>query len=170
MHPPLLSNARNTTSIGQTVTDAPTDKEQLVPTLASIPAELGKPDTVLTDSGFYSEAAVGAVEAPGPDGLPETQVLAAVVRKGHHRSVADLEKRDDPPPPGPQATAREHMIHRTATGAGKTLYKQRQQTVEPVFGIIKSAMGFRQFVSVKPSPIEISVTIRAVGIIYGSYA
>ena len=37
------------------------------------------------------------------------------------------------------------MIHRTATQARKALYKQRQQTVEPVFGIIKSAMGFRQF-------------------------
>ena len=131
--------------VGQTVTDAPNDKEQLVPTLASIPDELGKPALALTDSGFYSEAAVAAVEAPGPDGLSETEVLAAVVRTGHHRSVADLEKQHDPPPPGPQATSREHMIHRTATQAGKALYKQRQQTVEPVFGIIKSAMGFRQF-------------------------
>ena len=131
--------------VGQTVSEAPNDKEQLVPTLASVPAELGKPDTVLTDSGFYSEAAVAAVEAPGPDGLPGTEVLAAVVRTGHHRSVADLEKQDDPPPPGPQATAREHMIHRTATQTGKKLYKKRQETVEPVFGIIKSAMGFRQF-------------------------
>lgn len=131
--------------VGEGVTDAPNDKEQLVPTLASIPAELGKPHTVLTDSGFYSEAAVAAVEAPGADGLRETEVLAAVKRTGHHRRVADLEKQDDPPPPGPQATSREHMIHRTATAAGKALYKLRQQTVEPVFGIIKSAMGFRQF-------------------------
>ena len=37
------------------------------------------------------------------------------------------------------------MIHRTATAAGKTLYKQRQQTVGPVIGIIKSAMGLRRF-------------------------
>ena len=131
--------------VGERVTDAPNDKEQLVPTLASIPAELGKPDTVLTDSGYYSEAAVAAIEAPGPDGRPETEVPAAVVRTGHHRSVADLEKHDDPPPPGPGATARERMIHRTATASGKQKYKQRQQTVEPVIGIIKSAMGFRQF-------------------------
>ena len=131
--------------VGQTVTDAPNDKEQLAPTLASIPEELGKPNTVLTDSGFYSEAAVVGIEAPGADGLPGTQIIAAVARTGHHRSVADLEKQDDPPPPGPKATSRERMIHRTATKAGKMLYKQRQQTVEPVFGIIKSAMGFRQF-------------------------
>ena len=130
---------------GQTLTDAPNDKQQLVPTLASIPEELGKPVRSLTDSGFYSEAAVAAIEAPGANGLPETEVLAAVSRTGHHRSVADLEKQDDPPPPGPGATAREQMIYRTSTKAGKTLYKQRQQTVEPVFGIIKSVMGFRQF-------------------------
>ena len=131
--------------VGQRVTDAPNDKEQLVPTLASIPAVLGKPDLALIDSGYYSEAAVAAVEAPGTDGLPATQVIAAVGRTGHHRSVTDLEKQDDPPPPGPEATAREQMIHRTSTKEGKALYKPRKETVEPVFGIIKSAMGFRQF-------------------------
>ena len=131
--------------VGERVTVAPNDKEQLAPTLASIPAALGKPAISLTDSGFYSEAAVAAIEAPGADGLPGTKIIAAVARTGHHRSVADLEKRDDPPPPAPEATARERMIHRTATKAGKALYKQRQQTVEPVFGIIKSIMGFRQF-------------------------
>ena len=131
--------------IGQRVSDAPNDKEQLVPTLASIPTELGKPHTALTDSGFYSAAAVTAIEAPGVDGLPGTIIIAAVARTGHHRSVADLEKHGDPPPPGPEATARERMIHRTATEAGKALYKPRKETVEPVIGIIKSAMGFRQF-------------------------
>ena len=131
--------------VGQTVSAAPNDKEQLVPTLASIPAELGKPERVLTDSGFYSEGAVSALEAPGEDGRPGVEVIAAVTRKGHHRSVGDLEKKADPPPPGVDATAKEHMAHRTATKAGKEIYKQRQQTVEPVFGIIKAAIGFRQF-------------------------
>ena len=58
---------------------------------------------------------------------------------------ANTQKHEGPPPPGPEATAREQMIHRTATRAGKALYKPRKETVEPVFGIIKSAMGFRQF-------------------------
>ena len=131
--------------VGQTVTAAPNDKEQLLPTLASIPAELGKPERALTDSGFYSEAAVTAAEAPGEDGLPGVEIIAAVKKKGHHRSVADLEKKDDPPLPGPDATAKERMAYRTATKTGKDIYQQRQQTVEPVFGIIKAAMGFRQF-------------------------
>lgn len=131
--------------VGQSVTASPNDKEQLVPTLASIPVELGKPERVLTDSGFYSEAAVAAAEVHGADGSPGVEVIAAVKKKGHHRSVEDLEKKADPPPPGPDATAKERMAHRTATKAGKEIYKQRQQTVEPVFGIIKAAMGFRQF-------------------------
>lgn len=131
--------------VGQSVTAAPNDKEQLVPTLTSIPAELGKPQRILTDSGFYSEAAVAAAEAPGEDGGPGVEVIAAVKKKGHHRSVEDLEQKADPPPPGPEATAKERMAYRTATKAGKEIYKQRQQTVEPVFGIIKAAMGFRQF-------------------------
>jgi hypothetical protein len=37
------------------------------------------------------------------------------------------------------------MRHRTATTAGRALYKLRQQTVEPVFGIIKEVLGFRRF-------------------------
>lgn len=131
--------------VGQSVTAAPNDKEQLVPSLASIPVELGKPERILTDSGFYSEAAVAAAEAPGEDDRPGVEVIAAVKKKGHHRSVGDLEQKADPPPPGPEATAKERMAYRTATKAGKEIYKQRQQTVEPVFGIIKAAMGFRQF-------------------------
>ena len=131
--------------VGQTVTAAPNDKEQLLSTLASIPIEPGTPERALTDSGFYSEAAVAAAEAPGEDGSPGVEIIAAVKKKGHHRSVEDLEEKADPPPPGPGATAKERMAHRTATKAGKEIYKQRQQTVEPVFGIIKAAMGFRQF-------------------------
>ena len=37
------------------------------------------------------------------------------------------------------------MIHRLRTQAGRSVYRMRKQTVEPVFGIIKSVMGFRQF-------------------------
>ncbi len=37
------------------------------------------------------------------------------------------------------------MRHRLQTAAGRKLYKLRQQTVEPGFGIVKSALGFRQF-------------------------
>src|ERR1019366_7739780 len=52
---------------------------------------------------------------------------------------------NDPPAPPPDAPWLEQMAHRVATKAGRRRYQQRQQTVEPVFGIIKEAMGFRRF-------------------------
>lgn len=123
------------------VTDAPNDKEQLLPTTAAIPtAVVGSVGAVLVDNGFYSEEAVKAVESNG-----QTVVYAAVEKNGHHRSVADLEKKAEPLPPGEEASATDIMRHRVSRSEGKAKYKLRQQTVEPVFEIIKEAMGFRRF-------------------------
>jgi hypothetical protein len=127
------------------VVNAPNDKEQLAPTFAAIVAQAGPVAEALVDSGFVSEKAVKQIESL-PDGSPSgVRVLAAVKRDRHGRTVAQLEKRDDPPAPPPQASFIEQMAHRVATKAGRQRYKQRQQTVEPVFGIIKAAMGFRRF-------------------------
>ena len=71
--------------------------------------------------------------------------IVPVEKHGHHRTVADLEEKADPPPPPKDATTKEKMIHRLRTKEGKERYKLRKQTVEPVFGIIKTVMGFRQF-------------------------
>jgi transposase len=123
------------------VTDAPNDKEQLLPTLQAVPAPVRKQvAAVLVDNGFYSAATVAAVEA---DGGPT--VYAAVEKTSHHRTVADLEQRSDPPPPPADASPVEQMRQRLQTTAGRALYRLRQQTVEPVFGIIKEALGFRRF-------------------------
>lgn len=126
--------------VGARVTQAPNDKQQLAPTLGAV-CEHVSPAHVLVDSGFASEAAVTRVERETP-GLT---VLAALIREPHGRTVAQLEKREDPPEPAPDAPFAERMRQRTATVAGRALYKLRQQTVEPVFGIIKEAMGFRRF-------------------------
>lgn len=131
--------------VGAAVVQAPNDKEQLVPGMAAVSPAIGQVGQVLVDNGYYSEAAVRAVEqdqAGAPTGI---RVYAATQRLHHQRSVRDLEQHDDPPPPGAGASAKEHMAHRTSTAAGRALYKLRQQTVEPVFGIIKSALGFRSF-------------------------
>lgn len=153
--------------VGQRVSNEVNDKQQLVPTLESIPASLGRPDKVLVDSGFYSEAQVRGVEEqigcgvsgpardkqeePGETAETETAmpsgivVYAAVGKATHHRSVADLEARPEPEEPPQDATMQDQMRYRLSTKAGKALYRQRKQTVEPVFGIIKSVLGFRQF-------------------------
>jgi len=127
------------------VVNAPNDKEQLVPTFAAIVPEAGPVAEVLIDSGFVSEKAVKQIEI-NPNGQPTgVRVLAAVKREAHGRTVAQLEKRDDPPAPPPESPLLEHLAHRVATKAGRLRYRQRQQTVEPVFGIMKEAMGFRRF-------------------------
>ena len=131
--------------VGERVSQAPNDKQELVPTLAAIPPEAGPVAAALVDSGFFSEAAVTRVEQTAAGTATGTVVYAAVEKTGHHRSVADLEARPEPAPPAAAASLIEVMRHRLKTTAGKTLYKLRQQTVEPVFGIIKSVLGFRQF-------------------------
>jgi len=100
---------------------------------------------VLVDRGFYSAAAVAAVEQK-PDGTASgLTVYAAVEKTSHHKTVAALLPQPEPPAPGPGATAKELMAHRLKTAVGQALYRLRKQTVEPVFGIIKEVMGFRRF-------------------------
>ena len=131
--------------LGQCVSQAPNDKQELVPTLSTIPAEAGSVAVALVDSGYFSEKAVTQIERAA-DGLPTgTTVYAAVEKTSHHRTVADLEKKPEPAAPAAAATVTAVMRHRLQTTAGQALYKLRQQTVEPVFGIIKSVLGFRQF-------------------------
>lgn len=126
--------------VGQLVTDSPNDKQQLNPVLECICAETAEPENVLADTGYYSEDAVKKAEA---DGGP--RVYCAMAKSGHHVSVADLEKQPVAVPPPPGAPVKEQMAHRLKTPEGKALYKQRKQTVEPVFGIIKEVLGFRRF-------------------------
>jgi len=131
--------------VGERVSQACNDKQELVPTLAAVAAPVESVASVLADSGFYSAAAVKAVEQT-PSGQPSgTTVYVAMEKKEHHRTVSDLEKKEEPLAPAPGAELGEVMKHRLKTDAGKAKYKLRQQTVEPVFGIIKSVMGFRQF-------------------------
>lgn len=131
--------------VGQRVCPSPNDKEELVPTLAAIPGAVGTLETVLIDSGFYSENAVRAVEQNAAAHPSGTTVYAAIERQSHHRSVTDLEQKNDPAPPPADASPTQIMKHRLATKVGKQKYKLRQQTVEPVFGIIKSVLGCDRF-------------------------
>jgi transposase len=131
--------------VGERVSQAPNDKLELVPTVAAIAQPVESVAAVLTDSGFYSEAAVQRVEQ-SVEGQPTgTMVYAALEKKEHHRTVRDLEQKPDPSVPALGASVAEVMHYRLKTASGRAKYKLRQQTVEPVFGIIKSVLGFRQF-------------------------
>ncbi|HWJ19408.1 MAG TPA: IS1182 family transposase [Geobacterales bacterium] len=122
------------------VTQAPNDKRELEPMLAktsALPEELGKTKTLLGDNGYFSEANVKACEAAG------VEPLLAMGRDSHHPSLSERFAGAPPAPANP--TPVEAMAHRLRTPEGKALYAKRKCTPEPVFGIIKSALGFRQF-------------------------
>ena len=116
------------------------DKQQLEPMLGKIdalPEELGEVATLLADNGYYSEANVMACEAA------DIEPLIALGRQPHHPPLA--ERFADTPPAPENPTPVEAMAHRLKTPEGRKLYALRKQTPEPVFGIIKSVLGFRQF-------------------------
>lgn len=122
------------------VTQAANDKQQIEPMLdklGDLPAELGAPETLLADSGYFSAANVTACQAARID------PLIALGRQPHHPPLAERFAKAPPAPTNP--TPVEAMAHRLKTPEGRRLYALRKQTPEPVFGIIKSAMGFRQF-------------------------
>ena len=132
--------------VGQRVSVAANDKQELAATVQSIsPVVIAEVTAVLADSGFYSEAAVQAVEHKSDGTASGLTVYAAVEKGSHHKSVAELLPQPEPAELPEHASAKEKMAYRLKTQAGRTLYKLRKQTVEPVFGIIKEVMGFQRF-------------------------
>ena len=122
------------------VVQAPNDKQQLYPMLnklRALPASLGAAETLLADNGYFSAASVTACTATG------IAPLIAMGRETHHPSLTERFAEAPPPPEDP--TPLEAMAHRLQTPNGKQLYALRKQIPEPVFGIIKSVLGFRQF-------------------------
>jgi len=125
--------------VGEYVTNAPNDKQQLNPAIESLPEGIC-PENVLADTGYFSEEAVAQAESDhGPT------IYCAIEKTGHHRTVSDLEKRFDPDPPPDGSSIKEQMKQRLQTREGRARYNLRKQTVEPVFGIIKEVLGFRRF-------------------------
>ena len=126
--------------VATNVVQAPNDKQQLEPMLAKInalPKDLGKADVMLGDNGYFSAANVTACVAAG------VEPLLALARDCHHQSLGERFAEAPPAPENP--TPVEAMAHRLRTPKGKKLYALRKHTPEPVFGIIKSVLGFRQF-------------------------
>jgi Transposase DDE domain len=122
------------------VTQAPNDKEQILPMLAILAAQskaLGEVTCLIADAGFSSEKNILACEKAN------LNPHIALARESHHPGWR--ERHTEPTPLSDPTSPLEAMAHRLKTKAGRALYALRKQTVEPVFGIIKSVMGFRQF-------------------------
>lgn len=125
--------------VGQTVTDAANDKEQLLPLIATIENQSGqRPEQILADSGYCSEKNLEALE-----GEPERRIEGYIATE---RQKHDEYKQPCPRGPLPKGATRvDRMRRKLKTKAGKTIYAARKAIVEPVFGQIKQARGFRQF-------------------------
>lgn len=122
------------------VSQASNDKREVVPTLnhlASTSELLGKPKNVLADTGYFSAANVQACHKHG------IEPLIAMKRDAHHPPVFERFMPDPPPPESDNVV--ERLRYFLQTQAGRALYAVRKHTIEPVFGVIKHVMGFRQF-------------------------
>jgi len=126
--------------LGGTLTQATNDKQQLEPMmdqLSELPEELGTVKRVAADAGYFSEDNTNLVTERGAD------PYISMSRKKHHPGWT--RRLADPVPPPEDPTPIQAMTWRLKTQEGREFYARRKSTVEPVFGIIKGVMGFRQF-------------------------
>jgi transposase len=135
-----LTDVESKLIVGAFVAQHPIDIHQIEPALARLqrlPEALGRPDHLLADTGYCSKDNVRHCEAAG------LTPLIAMKRDVHHLSV--LERFAPDPQQAPADDPMLRLRHRLATQDGKKLYARRKTTSEPVFGVIKHVMGFRQF-------------------------
>ncbi len=128
--------------VGTHVSQAPNDKMEIEPSvegLQSLPKGLGRVETLVADSGYFSEKNVKHCTEKG------ISPLIACKREAHHPPLWErlMDNRDMPPPDPNDAVA--CMRHDLQGKEGRAIYAKRKCTVEPVFGIIKNVLGFRQF-------------------------
>ena len=124
--------------VSNTLSNHPNDKQEALPTLDAIPTDIGKPVAGAMDNGYFSTHNITEFEARG------VKPYIATGREAHHHSWQDYFKEQVAPPPD-EATPKEKMAYKLQTEIGQAIYKLRKCTVEPVIGIIKEVLGFRQF-------------------------
>ena len=121
--------------VGAAVTQEAHDKKQLVPMLKEVKVQMGiPPQRATADNGYFSEPNVTDAQ------LQEIDLLVAPDRQKHGE-----ERPTTTGPPPPDASVAEQMRHKLRTAEGRAVYKLRKAVVEPVFGQIKEARGFRKF-------------------------
>ena len=124
--------------MGSTVSNHANDKEEAISTVDAIPDEVGKPEAAALDNGYLSLTNIEALEARG------IEPYIATGRDRHYQSWEERFARQPEPPPE-DASPIIKMAYKLKTDIGKQIYGLRKSTVEPVIGIIKEALSFRQF-------------------------
>jgi len=126
--------------VGCTVAPQASDRHLAPPAFATIPAALGTPQAACLDSGYWSPTTTDALTQRGITPYIATGKTTHGLDWQHYYHTTP-----DAPPPAADASPKAHMAHRLQTAAGQTLYRLRKSTVEPVIGILKEVLGFRQF-------------------------
>jgi transposase len=124
--------------VAHALSNHPNDKQEALPTLKAISPELGQPNAVALDNGYFSEANIQGCEKLGID------PYIATGRELHHLDWHTFFQQH-PEPPADQASAIVKMAYKLQTEIGHAIYRLRKCTVEPIIGIIKEILGFRQF-------------------------
>jgi hypothetical protein len=124
--------------VAPSLSNHPNDKKEAVPTLAALSPKVGQPKAAALDNGYFSEANITALEKLGID------PYIATGREPHQLSWQTFFAQLPEPPPD-EASPKVKMAYKLQTDIGKAIYRLRKCTVEPVIGIIKEVMGFRQF-------------------------
>jgi hypothetical protein len=128
--------------VGQLVTQAANDKEQLQPMVEAIEQQCGqRPQAILADSGYCSEENLKYLESVEQ---PERKIEGFIGTDRQVHGECRPPCKRGPLPKG--ATRVDRMRRKLQTKVGKAVYAARKCVVEPVFGQIKQARGFRQFV------------------------
>jgi transposase len=135
----LVTDQASLLVIGAQVSDHPNDVQDLLPTLDAIPSVVGTPSAVASDTGFFSEPNVAGCLVRGID------PYIATGREAHRWSLDEVLTPPAPSALDEHASPRARMAAKLQTPAGRAIYRQRKCTVEPVIGIIKEVLGFRQF-------------------------
>lgn len=124
--------------VAPTVSNHPVDTNEAIPTVEAIPPQLGKPQAAAMDRNYFSPANIKEFEARG------IEPYIATGREPHHRNWRQFFAQA-PQPPSEQASPIVKMAYKLQTDIGQAIYRLRKCTVEPVIGIIKEVLGFRQF-------------------------
>jgi len=124
--------------VATSLSNHPNDKREAEPTLDALSPRLGQPAAAALDNGFFSEHNILAFEQRG------IEPYIATGREAHYQDLHTLLGSTLPVPPN-DATPLEKMAYKLSTEIGQAIYRLRKCTVEPVIGIIKEILGFRQF-------------------------
>jgi transposase len=124
--------------VGCTVSAHANDQEEALPTVDAIPAEVGTPEGAALDNGYFSEGNIKGLEDRHID------PYIATGREPHRGSWKEYFAQQ-PEEPGEDASLKEKMAYQLQTEIGRAIYRARKSTVEPVIGILKETIGFRQF-------------------------